>query len=166
MILNNFKKVLYLTSRGGNTGCTREEPVSPVSISGGTSSSNLMYLSSDFCSCMRYLPSSLDTSNNGDFCIALGTDDTPVTADDCKWEHGIDNLTNSGYSHKIVSNNGNWVCRYTRTVTNDTAEDITVKEVALIMVIAGIKVMIAREVLDQPVTIKPGGIQAFGIDIG
>ena len=66
MILNNFKKVLYLTSQGGNTGCTREEPVSPVSISGGTSSSNLMYMSSDFCSYMKYLPSDLNTSNNGE----------------------------------------------------------------------------------------------------
>lgn len=166
MILNNFKKVLYLNSTGGNTGNTREMPVSPISITGKSSSASMDYANTRFCSNMKYLPRDLNESESGDFCVALGTDDTPVTFDDYKWEHGIDTLTNSGYSHKIVNRNGNWVCRYTRTVTNDTSEDITVKEVALIQTAASIKVMIAREVLDQPVTIKPGGVQAFGIDIG
>lgn len=163
MILNNFKKILHLASKNGGT---REMPVSPIDISGQSFSGSLNYVNAAWCTYMKYLPSDLNVNTEGDFCVALGTDDTPVTVDDCKWEHGIDNLTNSGYSHKIVNSNGNWVCRYTRTVTNDTSEDITVKEVALIQVVTGMKVMIAREVLDQPVTIKTGGAQVFGIDIG
>lgn len=163
MILNNFKKILHLASENGGT---RETPVSPIDIQGNTYTMGFTYVRARLCSYMKYLPSDLNVNQDGDFCIALGSDDTPATADDYKWEHGVDNLTNSGYSHKIVNRNGNWVCRYTRTVTNDTAEDITVKEVALIQVFGGMKVMIAREVLDQPVTIKSGGIQAFGIDIG
>lgn len=162
MILNNFKKVLFLASRGSSS--TRQNPVSPISTTGSTSGYSLTQVQTAICSRMKYLPS--DISDDGDFCVAIGTDDTPVTIDDYKWEHGIDSLTDSGYSHKIINRNGDWVCRYIRTFANDTSEDITVKEVALIQFAVGIKVMIAREVLDQPLTIKPGEVQALGIDIG
>lgn len=164
MILNNFKKILFLASKGSDNGGSRQNQVSPISITGSTSAYSLSGAQAPICSQVMYLPN--DLARDGDFCVAIGTNDTPVTIDDYKWDYGIDTLTNAGWTHKIINRNGNWVCRYVRTVSNDTSEDITVKEVALIQFFIGIKIMIAREVLDQPVAIKPGGIQAFGIDIG
>ena len=69
--------------------------------------------------------------------------------------------------HQILDVDGTRKLRFTKTVSNDTAEDITVKEVGIIIFRDGVSFLIAREVLDTPITVKAnGGTQVFGIDIG
>ena len=101
----------------------------------------------------------------GDFCLMIGSDDTPVTKQDYAWTHDI-GLTDSGGSVGCTNRDGNRVFRVTRSYANNTSEDIEVKEVGLVFYTRGIKVLIAREVLPEPVVVKAnGGIQAFGIDL-
>lgn len=164
MILNNFKKALYCSSYNGSGGSSRETPISPVGLDGEIFSGNMYYSSYYLFTRIKYLPD--DLAEDGDFCIAVGTNDTPVSPDDYKWENGISVLTNSGYSHKCVNKDGKYFCRFSRTFVNDTNEDITVKEVGLIMM-NGLKFLAARKVLSEPVVIKAkGGIEPFGFDIG
>lgn len=102
-------------------------------------------------------------SQDGNFCIALGTDDTPVTKEDCLWQHDINTLSDAGHQFTCVNSK----IRILRTYTNNTLDDITVREVGLIFRDRNMKnILVAREVLPQSYIIKPGGAQVFGIDIG
>ena len=102
--------------------------------------------------------------------VFVGSNDTPVTPDDYAWSNNIDTLTKVSQSAKIVTKNGNKVLRFILSVTNDTDEDVEAKEVGVIVKVnygSNTSVLIAREVLDTPITVKAnGGAQVFGIDIG
>lgn len=163
MLLNNFMNYLFGCSR--YDGARNYTAVNFKNINGdsGTLPANE---GNSFFYNMRYLPK--DLSYTGDFCICLGTNNTPNTTDYYLWQNDVTTLlTNSGYGFKSLLRDGKQIMRITRTVTNDTAEDITVSEVGLLVRMAGQNVLIAREVLNTPITVKAnGGTQVFGIDIG
>lgn len=157
MILNNFTSYLY-SSVGPDTreyqgAKYKDINGDDITINGDTSNS-FMY---------EYKFNQAALSGNGNFCIALGTDDTPVTKEDCLWQQDINTLSDAG--HQITCVNSK--IRILRTYTNNTLDDITVREVGLIFRDRNRKnILVAREVLPQSYTIKPGGAQVFGIDIG
>lgn len=163
MLLNNFKDWLYGTvsynlygSRGG---------VGYKSIDGNTVNLNWNE-DNNFLVAPRESISQL--SNNGDHCLVLGTNNTPVTVDDCEWKNDITDLSTLSTSFFRATVNGNRVIRVTRSVANNTENDITVSEVGIVVNdYSSRKILIAREVLETPITVKAnGGAQVFGIDIG
>ena len=121
---------------------------------------------------LNYFMSALPTDNMGpgNVGVFIGSNDTPVTPDDYAWNNNIDTLTKVSQSAKIVTKNGNKVLRFILSVTNDTDADVEVKEVGVIVSVnygRNANALIAREVLDTPITVKAnGGAQIFGIDIG
>ena len=163
MLLNNFKDWWYGTvnfnmydSRGG---------VGYKSIDGNTVNINRDDMN-NFLATPRESISQL--SSNGEHCLVLGTNNTPVTVDDCEWKNDITDLSTVSLSFSRATVNGNRVIRVTRSVANNTENDITVSEVGIVVAdYRSRKILIAREVLDTPITVKAnGGAQVFGIDIG
>lgn len=163
MLLNNFKDWLYGTvnysmygSRGG---------VSYKNIDGNTVNLNWNDMN-NFLTTPTANISQL--SSNGDHCLVLGTNNTPVTVDDCEWKNDITDLSTLSTSFFRATVNGNRVIRITRSVANNTENDITVSEVGIVVADYSYrKILIAREVLETPITVKAnGGAQIFGIDIG
>lgn len=163
MLLNNFKDWLYGTvnfnmygSRGG---------VGYKSIDGNTVNLNRNDMN-NFLATPRESISQL--SSNGEHCLVLGTNNIPVTVDDCEWKNDITDLSTLSTSFFRATVNGNRVIRVTRSVANNTENDITVSEVGIVVAdYSSRKILIAREVLDTPITVKAnGGAQVFGIDIG
>lgn len=163
MILNNFKDWLYgvvnynLYSSRGN--------VSYKDIDGNTVNLNWSD-GNNFLNTPRASISEL--TNNGEHCVVLGTNDAPVTVDDCEWKNDVTDLSTVSLSFSRATVNGNRVIRATRSVANNTENDITIREVGFVVNGYGNKnVLIAREVLATPVVVKAnGGAQVFGIDIG
>ena len=163
MLLNNFKDWLYgvvnynLYNSRGN--------VNYKDIDGNTVNLNWND-GNNFLNNPRASISEL--TNNGEHCVVLGTNDAPVTVDDCEWKNDVTDLSTVSLSFSRATVNGNRVIRATRSVTNNTENDITIREVGFVVNGYGNKkVLIAREVLDTPITVKAnGGAQVFGIDIG
>ena len=95
-------------------------------------------------------------SGTGYFYIGLGTNATPVTPDDYAWDNDIADLTHNSWSLTTELKDGRKVMRFTETVTNNTDTDITVSEVGIIVQGNGTAntFLIAREVLDTPITVK------------
>ena len=163
MILNNFKDWLYGVVNY-NLYRSRGE-VSYKDIDGNTA--NLRWdEGNNFLNTPRASISEL--TNNGEHCVVLGTNDAPVTVDDCEWKNDVTDLSTVSLSFSRATVNGNRVIRATRSVANNTENDITIREVGLVVNGNGNKkVLIAREVLATPVVVKAnGGAQVFGIDIG
>lgn len=105
----------------------------------------------------------------GDYTLVVGGNDTPTSKDDYAFSLDLNNSLTvlSVNINYILDANGVRKLRITKTVSNDTTEDITVKEVGILIFRDGISFLIAREVLDAPITVKAnGGTQVFGIDIG
>ena len=102
------------------------------------------------------------------YCLAFGSSDIPASADDYAWDHNISGLSSISWSVNIVIVKGAKKLRITETVTNDTEEDVVVKEIGLIVMgLSGNVFLVAREVLAKPITIKAnGGVQVLGIDLG
>ena len=100
--------------------------------------------------------------------MAFGSSDIPASADDYAWDHNISGLSSISWSVNIVIVKGAKKLRITETVTNDTEEDVVVKEIGLIVMgLSGNVFLVAREVLAKPITIKAnGGVQVLGIDLG
>lgn len=161
MILDNYFKTINIALYSGDYSRTEEtiyDIIGTPQIVPATSGrgSNLMNMKAKL----------KDITSNGDFCFVIGTDDTPVTKQDYAWTHDITDLTDSSGTVGCADRDGNRVFRVTRSYANNTSEDIEVKEVGLVFYTRDIKVLIAREVLPEPVVVKAnGGIQAFGIDL-
>ena len=162
MLLNNFKEVLLMqglvsTSIRGTKGLGK-------TLTGG---SNNDYVTIQLVTHVNK-KSELNFSNNR-FCIVFGTNSTPVTVDDYAWDNDISTFTYNGWSLTTALKDGKNVMRFIQTVTNNTSEDIVVNEIGLIVSGngSGNLFLVAREVLDTPITVKAnGGAQVFGIDIG
>lgn len=110
----------------------------------------------------------------GDYALVVGENDTPTSKDDYAFSLDLNNSLTvlSTATSSILGADGIRKLRFTKTVSNDTAEDIIVREVGII-ISSGSNFsesdafLIAREVLDTPITVKAnGGTQVFGIDIG
>lgn len=107
--------------------------------------------------------------DRGAFWLVLGDDATAVKKDDYKLGNELTGLT-AGVGDYIFNNDTGRIRIY-RTYANDTSNDIEVSEVGLAVrasTNAGDKnILIAREVLAKPITIKAnGGVQVLGIDLG
>lgn len=109
----------------------------------------------------------------GDYAVVVGGNDTPSIKDDYAFSLDLNNSLTvlSTATNSIISADGTRKLRFTKTVSNDTTEDIVVKEVGIIISLGSYSesnaFLIAREVLDTPITVKAnGGAQVFGIDIG
>ena len=103
----------------------------------------------------------------------VGENDTPTTKDDYAFSLDLNNSLTvlSTATSSILDVDGVRKLRFTKTVSNDTAEDIIVREVGIIICTGnyseGNAFLIAREVFDTPITVKAnGGTQVFGINIG
>lgn len=108
----------------------------------------------------------------GDYALVVGGNNTPASKDDYAFSLDLNNLLTvlSTATSYILDANGTRKLRFTKTVSNDTAEDIIVKEVGIIIGLDKYSesnaFLIAREVLDAPITVKAnGGTQVFGINI-
>lgn len=164
MILNNFKDWWYGTVNSYTY--SGRGAVSYKNIEGTTV--NLRYDEvNNFLSTPYGSLSDID-GNSGFHCLVLGTNNTPVTVDDCEWKNNITDLSTVSLSFSRATVNGNRVIRATKSVANNTENDITVSEVGwVVRDYSGQKILIAREVLATPVVVKAnGGVQIFGIDIG
>ena len=108
------------------------------------------------------------TNTNGYATIVVGSNSTPVEPSDYAWNNDITTLTKVSQNCIIADRDGRKVLRFLLQTTNDTSDDVEVSEVGVIICInGGNNVLIAREVLDTPITVKAnGGAQVFGIDIG
>lgn len=109
--------------------------------------------------------------NYGNAYVAVGSNDAPVQRTDYTFDSKITTLQLESYSHGVKQKGDKQVLRIVKTVSNPTTEDIVVKEIAFIVKVNPLstadEVLMVREVLDEPITVKAnGGIQVFGIDIG
>ena len=111
--------------------------------------------------------------NYGDYALVVGENNTPTSKDDYAFSLDLNNSLTvlSTATSYILDANGTRKLRFTKTVSNDTAEDIIVKEVGIIIGLGTYSesntFLIVHEVLDAPITVKAnGGAQVFGIDIG
>ena len=103
--------------------------------------------------------------------ISLGASDTPVTYEDTNLADPISTLTKVSASFVAETSGSKTLLTYTITVRNDTSSAITVKEIG----IGGYHwatgntntsgIMIARSVLDTPVTIGVGEMYTFTYSI-
>ena len=105
-----------------------------------------------------------NTGNTNGWWIDIGFGDTAVDPDDYKLEdsNALDTVildfvsgTNDRPNGKLISLTG--------TFQNNTANDVTVKEVGLCMR-SGVQtrnVLVAREVLDTPIVMHPDEIRSF-----
>ena len=99
--------------------------------------------------------------------MSLGASDTPVTYEDANLADPISTLTKVSASFVAESSGNKTLLTYTMTVRNDTSSAITVKEIG----VGGYHwatgasntsgIMIARSVLDVPVTIGVGETYTF-----
>ena len=108
----------------------------------------------------------------GDYALVIGENNTPTSKDDYAFSLDLNNSLTvlSTATSYILDANGTRKLRFTKTISNDTAEDIIVKEVGIIIGLGRYSesdaFLIAREVLDTPITVKAnGGTQVFGINI-
>lgn len=98
--------------------------------------------------------------------MSLGSGDTPATFEDANLAEPISDFTQVS-GQMVLSQGGKQCFTYTCTVRNDTASAITVKEIGVGGYHWGTGssntsgIMIARSVLDTPVTIQPGETYAF-----
>ena len=112
--------------------------------------------------------------NFGDYTLVVGENDTLTSKDDYAFSLDLNNSLTviSRAISPVIDADGVRKLRFTKTVSNDTAEDITVKEVGIIISKGGVFsesniFLIAREVLETPITVKANrDTQVFGIDIG
>lgn len=109
----------------------------------------------------------------GDYAVVVGGNDTPSIKDDYAFSLDLNNSLTvlSTATSSILDADGVRKLRFTKTVSNDTAEDIIVREVGIIIGLGSYSesnaFLIAREVLETPITVAAnGGTQVFGIDIG
>ena len=105
--------------------------------------------------------------------ILLGTTQNPTEPN--QDDYAMDNIDSS---LTVVSNSStvndtkryesNTILTYTRTVRNDTDADITVTEIGLVLYPNGGSnySLLAREVLEKPVTVTPGETVAFTLAMG
>ena len=112
------------------------------------------------------------TSNYHNFGILLGEGDTLPTIDDVSIETINTSLTPLAYP-QIQLDRTQGLFRVLQTVRNDTANDITIKEMGLASAACSNSspynmlhyVLFTREVLDTPVTIHPGETYTFVVEV-
>lgn len=107
-------------------------------------------------------------SSTGGFFLLLGASNTEPTAEDYKLGDVLTDYTTISQSHYFNNSNEVYTTSFmtlTRTIQNETAASITIKEIGAYYKYEGnIPIMIAREVI-EPVTLQPGEKHSFTMDI-
>ena len=107
-------------------------------------------------------PPSSETSGTDYPFIGVGNGDIAESVNDYKLDSYINTLS---YVSGVASNNGD-LCTKTTTFKNNTSSTIIVKEVGLYFGAGNsIPVLIARKVLDTPVSIEPNETKTFSVHI-
>ena len=153
MLTNNGLTRLYYVMSGNSTQA-------PYKLTDGSEIRSSAYT-------LNVMVSSMEAINDrSKYAILIGSDDTPATPDDYKWEHNITSQVSvTSYSNALLADKTTCI---SMSCVNSTDTDIEVKEIGLIAGInSGSKVLLAREVFNEPVIIKAnGGAQTFGLRIG
>lgn len=117
------------------------------------------------------------TNSTSGLCMVLGSGDTPPTKDDYKLESWIPTADLSVESYAGIGPHNEYpptkICSLTTTFRNNTNENITVKEVGVCVALSKASnfttsippkyVLLVRDVLENPVIIKPDEITSFTV---
>lgn len=117
------------------------------------------------------------TRSTSGLCMVLGSGDTPPTKEDYKLDSWIPTADLSVESYAGVGPHNQFpptkICSLTTTFRNNTEENITVKEVGVCIALAKASnnattippkyVLLVRDVLQNPVIIKPDEITSFTV---
>lgn len=101
--------------------------------------------------------------------LIVGTGDTAAAADDVDLEaSAMSSLSNVSFSYICGADDGQLTTVFSLSATNATSNDIVIKEVGLETGISDsnyneVKVLTAREVLKNPITIPSGGSKVITI---
>ena len=116
-----------------------------------------------FTSDLQYKDYSNMTDDNLGIYLLLGTGAATATSDDYKLDSIESNYTVIAQNHTVFTNTyGNQILVINRIIQNTSSSAITINELGL----CGWQIMIAREVLDEPVTLQPGEKHTFTMTIG
>ena len=115
-----------------------------------------------FSSDLKYKDYSNMTDDNLGMYLLLGTGATAATSDDYKLDNIESNYTVITQNHTIFTNTyGNQILVINRIIQNTSSSAITINELGL----CGWKIMIARDVLPEPVVLQPGEKHTFTMTI-
>ena len=115
-----------------------------------------------FTSDLQYKDYSNMTDDNTGMYLLLGSGTTKATPDDYKLDSIESNYTVITQNHTVFTNTyGNQILVINRIVQNTSDSPITINELGL----CGWKIMIAREVLAEPVVLQPGEKHTFTMTI-
>ena len=115
-----------------------------------------------FISDLQYKDYSNMTDDNPGIYLLLGTGAATATSDDYKLDSIESNYTVITQNHTVFTNTyGNQILVINRIIQNTSSSAITINELGL----CGWKIMIAREVLPEPVTLQPGEKHTFTMTI-
>lgn len=110
MILDNYFKTINIALYSDDYSRT-EETIYDI-----TGTPKVAHANSGLGSCLMKMKAKLkDINSAGDFCLVIGSDDTPVTKQDYAWTHDITDLTDSGGSVGCTNRDGNRVFRRDHT---------------------------------------------------
>ena len=168
MINNNFKKILKCLFTYTNT---EMNDLKLIGLNGTIISKS----SSDKFHILPYLNTSLNTIINSDgissnvlggVCMGFGSGNKQVSLEDYKLHTWIDNLSYQSSSVETTEEG----YTVTTSVKNNTSTDIIVSEVGLFCLGRNINLsyppcMLARNVLETPITIKPNETKTFTVTI-
>ena len=164
MILNNFKKtligsILSVTSTAMGSG---SNPTDTVFVDGTVDN----ITQSNYWSNYQLGFNKISTTPESMYShIGVGSGNTAPTADDYNLENELTSLTCTSAS---MSNTSEMSKQFTATFSNQTGEDVTVKEVGWFVssYYSTTKTkLFERTVLDTPVTIPNGESRAFTVEI-
>ena len=115
-----------------------------------------------FSSDLMYKDYSNMADANAGIYLLIGVGTTTATSDDYKLDSIESNYTVITQNHTVFTNTyGNQILVINRIIQNTSSSAITINELGL----CGWKIMIAREVLPEPVTLQPGEKHAFTMTI-
>lgn len=115
-----------------------------------------------FTSDLQYKDYSNMTDDNVGIYLLIGSGTTPATSNDYKLDNVESNYTIITQNHTVFTNTyGNQILVINRIIQNTSSSAITINELG----ICGWKIMIAREVLAEPVTLQPGEKHTFSMTI-
>lgn len=115
-----------------------------------------------FSSDLMYKDYSNMNDDNIGIYLLIGTGTTTATSDDYKLDNIESNYTVITQNHTVFTNTyGNQILVINRIIQNSSDSPITVNELGL----CGCQIMIAREVLPEPVVLQPGEKHTFTMTI-
>ena len=166
MLTRNFVSMFKIST------VSREDTITIANVEGNTKK-----YPTNAVSTLKSFPSSTEITNIPQNCcvLAIGNGSTPPTANNIKLASEIDTGFSVVSQATYVSDFSNSFATITRVIKNTSDTDIIVKEIGIIGSGFGHNsggygeftghFLIAREVLDAPVTIQPGEKHSFTIDL-